>query len=337
MTKSSKKLLSFLFFLILVAGCSSQQKNELSTDKKSSNKRPNWIESPEDNCLKSKLCGVGEGSSFLAAEMSAREALAKYFEVRVQGSSEITNTTESTREGDITLSFKNEENLLRKIKSSTDQTMEGIEISKRYSSNEGYYAFAILDKRKVSRIIESELVDLKSQIGSLIESGTRYDLNQALELQNLFDKKYTKYQLLDNNPKRIKSYKDRILALKSNKRALGTTLRFSIRPKNNHELERVIKEELIKLDYALVNEKQSNYDFGLKVKLTSKKEHLNVEGFDKYRFNLNISSHASNKKTKGIIGHAVTSTGRSYRDAYKKSIKQIEKYIIENLDKLRID
>jgi hypothetical protein len=157
----------------LLAACSSAKPGDA---------RPDWVNGNSSQYpATTYLTGHGQSDNMAAAKDRARADLAKNFSVNV--SEQSTDTSSYSQDsGSGTPTAKNSLDVSRNIKTSTDQLLNGVEISETWqdSKSQQYYALATLSRAKAATA-------LRQQIGDL-DAGTSASLSQAQNSTDLFDK-----------------------------------------------------------------------------------------------------------------------------------------------------
>jgi hypothetical protein len=144
--------------------------------------RPDWVDGNASQYPASAyLTGHGQSDNMATAKDAARVDLAKIFSVNV---SEQSSDTSTYSQGDAngTPTAKNSLDVSRNIKTSTDQLLNGVEISQTWQDPQSlqYFALATLSRAKAGAA-------LRQQIGDL-DAGTAASLNQTQNSSDLFDK-----------------------------------------------------------------------------------------------------------------------------------------------------
>ena len=97
----------------------------------------------------------------------------------------------------------------------------------------------------------------------------------------------------------------------------------------NNEDIKVLLSNLITESGGNITNKIEDVGIIIKGKITTKKEFLQVKGFEKYSVMLEISS-IKDGKIINTLTKKETDTGMSYTQIYSKCIKRISNYITEN-------
>ena len=71
--------------------------------------------------------------------------------------------------------------------------------------------------------------------------------------------------------------------------------------------------------------------------VTPEKQYLKVEGFTKYKFQVELSSYDIRNVTKGHVVFSDIETGRSFSQAYEKAIPPLMEELKNSMNKLDFD
>lgn len=298
---------------------------------------PKWVNSPLDFCGDSKLCAVGEASGRMTAEAEARKAIAKIFETRISSSQTTTTTSESKREEDV-VSGSVEEDYQSQIKEITEETLEGVEVTEYYDDGEGVFALAVLNKAKAAKNLREKMDQLDEDIYSLYKLNRRSSINKALKLFAVRNNLNKKHHFLASSFHAAKVTKSQLLKAKREKAANRVVVLLEVDEiSDSNELRNVIIEELLNNDLKVVTAATLKHNFVVTVTLSGEKQHMNVEGFEKYKFLLSLISKDSEKNKIGNINYSVVKTGRNLTQAYSNALVDVKNYIKENVSELNID
>lgn len=107
--------------------------------------------------------------------------------------------------------------------------------------------------------------------------------------------------------------------------------------KDKGEAKHMVIKALLEHDYRVITNDQSKYQFVVVGKLLSKQEHLNVKGFERHKFILQVVSQRESGAKLGALEFSTTQTGRNFDQAYEQALPKITNYINEHLSELYID
>lgn len=303
--KMRKKILVFLFIILFSNTCYSA-------------KLPTWITNVGNECDKNSICATGSGKNLESAKADARSNAQKVFETRVESNfrNEITNRNDITNE--YSSDLVNEE---------SSGILKGVEITKTFENEGTFYVLATLDKSKTAKEIEFEIKKLDSKMKILLEDKT-FSSNKKLE--NIYferEKLNNKHLFLTGkNIVEVVKY-DKIF---KNKKELEKTsaIYFIDIKEEDGSINSLIKNLLSENGIKISNNKQGAKRI-IKGSITSKKEFLNVDGFEKYSIILNLET-IENGIDINTLNKKITETGMNYEQIYSKVISQFSSFITEN-------
>jgi len=331
------KLLTLVLCCAIFVSCSglkSKRINQKSDSSQSFGSIPDWITNPGENCPPSRLCAVGEATGMMQAEAKAREELAKIFATRITATTTVITESQSTTRSDVVSGNVSQE-MGQNLKEVTDQVLEGVEIEKVYNGSESVFAFAVLNKRKAADILESKMSLIDKDIESLYKRGRRADIAKAIKLSKSKSELNQRHEFLVGS-----KYAGPVSLsqLFSKRRELGVKdvkLKLDFTSFNNKtEIKEIISTQLIGSDYKVV---KSGEHFKVKAEVTTSKEYLNVEGFEKHNFQLVVKSYNQQNEKVGALNFSVSALGRDFDQCYSEALTAIRDYIENHLDELNMD
>lgn len=324
--------LLLLIVLAFIVSCSSNQKKSkqggLEYDEEKNIDVPAWVYSINDECdTNIYLCASSEGESSLKADLNAKKALASILEVRITASSEVKKfglTSIESKGLTEKVSFETKEEV--------DIVLKGAQILKRFKKDKSFYSYAVLEKRPAQKIIKSKLEALDDKIESLYSQKKRVFVNRLLVLLAQRDALAQELILLDGKYKSAPISFEQIYTLKNSKLA-NSSIHIDVKNEAPTNLIQKIEEELTSMGFILTRSQAKNR---VEISFETDEEYLNVKGFKKYSFILNMKSYDSKSRRLGVLSVKKITTGRSERDAINSVIKQIINEIKINLEKLNI-
>lgn len=318
--------MKILLLLLAVSGCSLFKKSpELSS---SSKETPEWIYSPYDACdEQTQLCATGEARGMAAADAQARANLASVFEVKV---SSTLNSTQSSRSAFPWQSQVNEE-VQTALDQSVNEILENVQIKKHFKKDGLTYALASLDRNEAASLIGGRMKKLDTELEALWQRRSRTNLRKIMRLHLEREKLNERYATVAGGKKAAKvSYEDIMRWKESRPELVPLSLKVGQAP---DWMKEKLKELLTESGFRLVKSESSRV---LSMNVDSIKEFLNVEGFEKYTFTLNMTSFENGEKKK-VISTSETVTGRTQADALLKVKPFFTSYIEEHLSDLHLD
>lgn len=271
---------------------------------------PDWVLKPDcgDN-----ICAVGHGNSLELATTDARNNIQKIFETKVSSK------------------FKNEVNQYRDESSETiyeesEGILKGTNIEKTYNKDNDFYVLAVLDRNKAANDIEFDIKMLDRKMSVLIDDNA---VSSSKKLEEMYKKREVlnkKYLFLTG--KEIKEEIEYKNVFENNKNNFSKVGSYFINIKDE-ELKSDISNILIENGIKIATSPSSAKKI-ISGKITSKKEFLNVDGFEKYTLTLTLQLIDNGKVVKSI-NKKITDTGMNYNQIHSKIMNQFYKYLEENI------
>lgn len=329
------KVFVFIMFLALsITSCGSSSKKAKSVKK---GERPQWLFEAGKGCKLSELCAVGEASGSLGADVASRKNLAKIFETKVKAELNIKTTSSSTVKDQV-VSGSVDEDVQQKIQEQTEQVLRGVFIRETYEGKESYFALAVLDKNQASKRLASEIEAVDTEMKAYVNDGRRSSLNKALKKYYVRNNLNERYQFLSgrrmSSPVSLRS----ILNKKRKKRELGTTVRVGFKEVGGiSEVNHLIISHLLESDFKVVTQKERKAQYSIVGSLRKEEQHLNVSGFKRYKFFLQLKSQNNSDEKIGALDFSTTQTGRSLQHAYENAMPEIRNFLDDKIGELNID
>ncbi len=159
--------------------------------------------------IRYNFVGVGEGTTFSAAQSAAQVAIAAQLEVTVASTIEMHTTAIETENSSY---FR--DTFKQSTESTINQSVKGIEVVKKQKSNGKYYVFAVLNKTQYMNSLKVELDQLWAKISSYVIDARGFTkegrifpaLENYMDVQEFIPGFYTKkafYDALSSIPFRI--------------------------------------------------------------------------------------------------------------------------------------
>jgi|ETN01SMinimDraft_1059929.scaffolds.fasta_scaffold03316_2 DNA repair exonuclease SbcCD nuclease subunit len=172
---------------------------------------PTWFATGElpQYSIRYNFVGVGEGTTFSAAQSAAQVAIAAQLEVTVASTIEMHTTAIETENSSY---FR--DTFKQSTESTINQSVKGIEVVKKQKSNGKYYVFAVLNKTQYMNSLKVELDQLWAKISSYVIDARGFTkegrifpaLENYMDVQEFIPGFYTKkafYDALSSIPFRI--------------------------------------------------------------------------------------------------------------------------------------
>jgi hypothetical protein len=312
-------------FLLLAVSCSHWQRPPTSD---SSHEAPSWVYSPYDACVEThELCATGESKTRAEADAQAKVNLASIFEVQIK--SDLSIGTSSTQTFPWQAQVKQE--VQQSIQESVSQVLETVQIKKHFKKDGLNYSLASLDRTKASDLIGERLTRLDKEIELLWSRRQRTNLRKLMRLSLERERLNERFSIVSGQGKLARVSFSDLLAWKDS-RPVAENLSLKVGQAPDWMTEKV-KELLTEAGFRVVRGEANKV---LSLHVDSIKEFLNVDGFEKYTFTLQLTNIEKGEKKK-VISVSETVTGRSQADALLKVKSYFNEYLEQHLSDLHLD
>jgi hypothetical protein len=320
--------MKYLLTFLLLSSCSLWQEPLKLSDDPGSNHLPPWVYSPYDECNQNlELCAVGEGGSLKEATSLARTNLASIFEVEVKSELNIENSSQQyfPWQGDV------RQEVNQSVTESISEVMETVQIKKYHKHKKMTFALSTLDRVKVSELLLKRLEKLDDELNVLWSKKSRMNLRKIMRLYLEREKLNERYSIVSGSGLSARmTFKDIFEWRSSMPQSEALALRIGQAP---DWMTEKIKELLTEAGFKIV---KGDADKAVSLNVESIREYLNVKGFEKYTFTLNLTSFEKGEKNK-ILTTSETVTGRTQSDALLKVKMFFNNYIDNHLSDLHLD
>ncbi|MCB9092435.1 MAG: LPP20 family lipoprotein [Halobacteriovoraceae bacterium] len=326
-----KRLWRLYFLLALASGCSQQRLQGSSpTDPLA---RPSWIENPQENCLENQeICASAQAKSQLEADVQAKNDLAAYFKTEI--SSELQDFQTMSQSSDFSeqksLSFSENE-----INQKVHQILVGVFVAHRYHDPEGdYYSFAKLDKEMMNAEILTKMKRIEEQMNELFHWQSRSSYINLISLYKLWQEQNLVFRLLNKVKKQPPYSLEEITTfLSSSPKKIVYIDSLSTTP--FQKIISSVTEKINEIGHILVK-KSETAQVILKIRSEKKQEYLNVEGFEKWNYQISFINEDSRGNQYGELTIEKVIVGRNDEDCILKFENHIQERLVENFYKLKI-
>lgn len=315
-----------ILILLLLGGCSLFKTGPQLSE--NSGEVPGWVYAPYEACVEaSELCATGEAKTMAEADAQARSNLASIFEVKVL--SEFNVQTTSTQSFPWQGAVRQE--VQQSLKESVDQMLEAVQIKKHFKKNKLSYSLASLDRDKASELVLGRLTKIDTELETHWKNRSRLNLRKIIRLNLEREKLNERYSIVSGSGKPAPvTYKEIISWRESRPKTEALSLKVGQAPEWMTEK---LKELLTEAGFRIVSK---GADKMVSLNVESIKEYLNVEGFEKHTFTMNLTSFENGEKKK-VLAASETVTGRSQADALLKVKTFFTDYIEQNISDLHLD
>lgn len=315
--------MKYAFFLLLIYSCSTSQDSQIRGVE-----IPRWVYAPYDYCDEGReLCATGEADSYTAADAQARKNLASIFEVKVK--SEF--NSQSNAQEDAPLNGMVKQSVQHSLQESVEEILEVVQIKNHFEKDKLFFSLASLDRTKAGELLGERLSKLDSELSALWANKSRTKLRKIIKTYIEREKLNERYSIVTGEPRAsLISYKDILDWKESKAKSEVLALRIGQAPE---WLTDKLKELLTEAGFRIV---RGDVSKALLLNMESIHEYLNVEGFEKYTFTLNMTSIEKGEK-KQVVSVSETVVGRNQTDALLKTKSFFLDYIEQNLSNLKLD
>ena len=315
-----------LLLLLLISSCSQlKTKPEIS---ETSKEVPGWVYAPYEECVEEReLCATGEAKTYAESDAQAKANLASIFEVQIKTDLKVnTNSTQG-----MPWASEVRQEVQQSLQESVNQILETVQVKKHFKKDRLTYALASLDRSKASDLLRGRLDKIDEELESLWSRRQRTNMRKIYKLTLEREKLNERYSIVSGMPKKAPVTHAQFLAWKDSRpKSESLALKLEGTP---DWLREKIHEMLTESGFKLVKGDASK---SVQVKVESKKEYLNVQGFEKYTVTMNLVSFENGEKNK-VISTSETVTGRSEADALLKVKAAFTEYLEQHLSDLHLD
>ncbi len=323
--------LLFIAFFVVACGSASKRLPEQTSGRE---QRPLWVNDPLEFCQDEFLCAVGEGSSFYQAESEARKNLAKIFKVQVTGTTQVDEQSSSVTSPEMMESTGVTQEIYSSNIETVDEVLEGVSTSKKHEEDGFVFSLAQLEKRVAGKILKARISDLDAQIEQAYESNRRSLLPKALDL---YSKKsgLVSYLTVLGMPDFSRGVSKEDLLKKKAQFDANPIYVLIEADKPSEYLEQTVAGELSTLGYKIVKKGKAN--FKLVLTSNSRREYLNVKGFERYNMYVKLVSFDQEDQVIGNLTFDETQNGRSLSQIKSMILSNFRQYFSENFQALELD
>ncbi len=315
-----------LLLLLLVCACGSL--NKKPTLSETSKESPAWLYAPYEECdEQASLCATGEAKTLSEADAQAKVNLASIFEIQVKSDLSVQSSSGQS----FPWQSQVREEVQQSIQESVNQILEGVQVKKHFKKAGLTYSLASLDRSQAADLIGGRMNKIDSELEALWAKKQRTNLRKVVKLSLEREKLNERYSIVANGKRPDKVGFDEIVKWRETRpKAEPLALKIGQAP---DWMQEKIKEILTESGFRLVKGEANKV---LAMNVDSIKEFLNVEGFEKYTFTLNMTSTEDGEKKK-VISTSETVTGRTQADALLKVKHFFVAYIEQHLSDLDLD
>lgn len=324
-----KKILYLFTLLFLVACSSNQKKSAYEFDQEKEVDVPVWVYSVDEACDENLfLCTSASAENQNLADARAKKSLAAVFETKIKSSFDVYKTSFTREEREVV-----EEEINSEINESVDGLLKTVKITERFKKDDIYFSLARLDRKKASKSLRAQVRKIDEELKYLHSKKMRGSIKKMMILYEKRTRFVDKYIVLEGKKIPSPVSFSQIQNIK-----FQTTGGRKIYLKYNNETPSVIIKHVEQVlgESGFEVSKNLAVDYFLSVKYKTINEFINVKGFEKYSFELNIASQNNLKKQIGSFSVSQTATGRNKQDAFLKIKNQIIDQVDEKINLLNL-
>lgn len=327
------KKLHFLSIILILAILSCSTKKRYKRSMLDEKGRPKWITEPMSFCKEQvDLCIVGEGAGKLTAESNAQKNFAQFFENKITAKTVTSTDAFNQRDGDAIISGEMTESINQEIEEVTeDLILKGVEFRERFDDDGRVYVLMALNKRKAAEGLRGEIRNYDDKMKALFERKKRAFVRKLMKNFEAREKLNSHYQVITGQriPQRY-SY-DQIFSLKKNRLGKNYVVFVKVDNKSGETLkglQTLIVKSLTSSDFLVTTKDASKAKIKVFGKLSSEKLFLNVDGFVKYKFTLELNSKNLKGQHIGAMTLENTQVARSFKQAYNNALIKMNQLLI---------
>jgi hypothetical protein len=307
-----EKILHTITLLILVACSTNQKKSAYEFDQEKEVDVPVWVYSLDEACDENLyLCTSASAEDQNLADARAKKSLAAVFETKIKSSFDVYKTSFSKEEREVV-----EEEINSEINESVDGLLKTVKITERFKKNDIYFSLARLDRKKSAKALRAQIRKIDEELKYLYGKKMRGSIKKMMILFEKRTRYVDKYIVLEGDKLPSPVSFSQIQNIKfQNKNGRRVYV------KHNIETPSVILKHVEQIlgESGFEVSKNLAVDYFLTLRYKSVNEYINVKGFEKYSFELNIASQNNLKKQIGSFSISQTATGRNKQDAFFKN------------------
>ncbi|MBT4793140.1 MAG: hypothetical protein HON90_16325 [Halobacteriovoraceae bacterium] len=318
------KVISLICILLAVFGCSTPKKKKWVAENE-----PEWLYSAADGCNKDEICATGSGSTQKEADAYAKKALAGIFETKVQAEFQLTKQSFSAKELSEIKEYVEDQ-----INQQVNIVLKGLEIKAKFSKEKIFFSLASLSKPKTLNILKQEITRIDDEMAHFYKLQNRLYIKKLNLLFNQREMLNEKIMVIDNSGINRRYTFSQINNLKFQTKK-GRKIHFNSTENIPLVLLKKIEEVFTGVGYLIT--KGNDSDFNVMIAYKEIDEYLNVPGFKKYTFTVELAAKNNINKKLGVYLITKLAQGRTKADAFLKIRQSLVTEIENNIDKLNLN
>jgi hypothetical protein len=217
--------------------------------------------------------------------------------------------------------------------------VKGVEIKYRYDGDSTVFVLASLHKKNAANLIASEIKNLEEKLQVFVKSKKRAQFRTALKTYQTRERLNNHYELLNGTrfPKTVSF--DQIYQLRQSKNASDQLIFVDISSSDSthnetsKEVENAVIQSLVSSNFRATTSLDKKADLRVLGKFNAEPQFLNVDGFVKYRFILNLYAETMDGEKRGALSVSHEQVGRDKKQTYDLAIKSMMELLLSE-DKL---
>lgn len=325
------KILLLLLSVLFMFSCSSQktERVQVEYDQEKFEEGPEWLYDPEKGCDDSEICVSSSADSANRADIRAKKSIAAIFETEIKSTFDVYKTSMSDSELE-----QVEEEISNEVTESVNGILKTVKVKERYQKGDIFFALASLDKKKSAKSLREQMKSISDELNFLYDKKQRGSIKRMMILYDKHSRLNDKYIVITGKGIKLPITFAQIQNIKFSKKS---NQKVSIKSNNETPkiLRKYLEQTLGEVGFKVI--KGNAVDYYVSMKWRAKNEYINVKGFEKYTYTLDISADDNLKKQIGSFTLSQTSTGRNKQDAFLKVKNEFIKNIDEKLNLLNME
>ncbi len=307
-----------LFTVFFIYSCS-------HSSLKTAEKLPAWFHHPSEYCSAWQICASAEGESLELAQNLARANLSS--QLITQVSYHYENRAVLTSE-DIDSQYS--ELAQRTVQSQSELVLAGVSVREQQKVDQSYYVLVSLDRQLMARRLREQMEQVDEKMKDFFEAKDRIFYTP---LRTLFDEREqlaSLYLVVQGSsfPRRYSLTELRAYRQQNPQH----TFLIVDESSDEHQFLDGISARFSSSGHFVITRPSEKYDRKLIFRLEKEEQHLNVEGFVRYKLTANLIHQNPSGVELGKISLSSTTTGRSLVHCIEKAqnelVPQIEKKLL---------
>lgn len=325
------KILANILILFTFFACSSNKtkRQQVEYDQEKNSDGPAWLYDPEEGCDSNEICVSSSADNANLADVRAKKSIAAIFETEIKSNFDVYKTSFSDTELE-----QVEEEISSEVVESVNGILKTVIIKERFQKGDIHFSLATLDKIKSAKALRAQMDKVREELEFLYEQKQRGAIKRMMILFDKHSRLNDKYIVLTgkklNLPVSFADIQNIKYLKKSNQKV---SIKF------NNETPKIIRTHLEQIlgevGYKVI--KSSAVDYYISLKWRTKNEYINVKGFEKYSYILDVQASDNLKKQIGTFSLSETATGRNKQDAFLKVKNEILKNIDQKFNLLNLE